>query len=149
MICSREEIIKFTHPGVIARFKKEYPERASEAGIIFEDLLNFFWASNKHDLDQRLAPDNKELKFIFIMDEDMKIIDQMWHIFLLYTKDYMDFCEKYFKQYIHHLPDIVPNMPQSTEEFEINLERFLSYCYDNLDENTVRRWFAESQGVAS
>ncbi|MGE3611766.1 MAG: hypothetical protein AB7I27_19410 [Bacteriovoracaceae bacterium] len=68
----------------------------------------------------------------------------MWHIFLLYTKDYMEFCDKYFKQYIHHLPDIVPNMPQDPEAFEQNLSRFLNYCFDHLGEDVVKRWFNEN-----
>jgi hypothetical protein len=77
------------------------------------------------------------------MDEEMKAIDQMWHVFLLYTKDYMDFCNEYFGEYIHHLPDIVPGLPQDENAFETNLSRFLNYNYDLLGEEVIRRWFSE------
>lgn len=144
MICTLSDILKYEHPAVVKRFQKEFPQKANEAEVIFQDLLRFFWLSEKHDQDRRNDVTNPDLKFVFIMDEEMKAIDQMWHIFLLYTKDYMDFCEKYFKQYIHHLPDIVPNMPQDPVAFEQNLERFLNYTFDHLGEGAVRRWFSEN-----
>lgn len=143
MTTSLNEILAYEHPAVVNRFKKEYPQLANEAEMIFQDLLRFFWASEKHHQEQVDRPEDEDLKFTFIMDEAMKPIDQIWHIFLLYTKDYMDFCERYFKQYIHHLPDIVPDMPQDELAFEQNLRRFLSFCYDHLGEGTVIRWFRE------
>lgn len=144
MICTLSDILKYEHPAVVKRFQKEFPQKASEAEVIFQDLMRFFWLSEKHHQDRMKDITNSDLKFVFIMDEEMKAIDQMWHVFLLYTKDYMDFCERYFKQYIHHLPDIVPNMEQNPEAFELNLERFLNYTFDNLGEGAVRRWFSEN-----
>jgi len=78
-----------------------------------EDVMRFFWISKKHYLDRKENPQIPAFNFTFIMDEEMKEIDQMWHIFLLYTQDYMDFCEKYFGEYLHHLPDLVgiPSTP--------------------------------------
>lgn len=34
-----------------------------------------------------------------------KKIDPMWHTFILFTKDYMSFCEDYLGRYIHHNPE--------------------------------------------
>lgn len=143
MKCTLDEILLYTNQPVINRFTKEYPEKKEKAQLLFKDLLRFFWSSQKHFIDQKNNPNNEELDFVFIMDEEMKDIDLMWHVFLLYTKDYMDFCDNYFGEYVHHLPDIVPNMPQDPIRFQKNLERFLSYCYDNLGAQTVKRWFAE------
>lgn len=33
-----------------------------------------------------------------------KEIDKMWHAFILYTRDYTEWCQKYFGYYIHHNP---------------------------------------------
>lgn len=144
VITDLNSIKNYKHMGVIDRFKKEYPAHKQNAETIFEDLMTFFWASEKHEQDKLSDPKNESLDFVFIMDEEMKMIDQIWHIFLLYTKDYMDFCQKYFGQYIHHLPDIVPNMPQNKEQFAINLERFLNYNITQLGEGMVARWFGEN-----
>ena len=82
------------------------------------------------------------------MDDEMRDIDQMWHVFLLYTEDYMNFCHKFFGEYLHHQPDIVPTLEKgvvdAAESFTANLEKFLDYNYDILGEDVVRRWFAFS-----
>ena len=135
------EVLNYTHPAVIRRFAKEFPDMADKSEVIFSDLMKFFWAGRRHeDLKKEgMAP---ELDFIYIMDEEMKPIDQMWHIFLLYTNDYMDFCHKYFGEYLHHLPDIVDRMEADGKNFDGNLEKFLSFSYDHLGEEVIRRWYS-------
>lgn len=140
---SLESVIAYRNPQVIRRFAKEHPEFAHSSEMIFEDLMRFFWASKQHDFDKKNYPQNPEFDFIYIMDEEMRSIDQMWHIFLLYTQDYMDFCQEYFGQYLHHLPDLVDNMEDDKEEFKKNLEKFLSYSYDKLGADVICRWYAE------
>ena len=69
-------------------------------------------------------------------------IDDMWHIFILHTRDYAEFCHRYFGRFIHHEP-LPPDPPRERDESEVNteLETFLSLLYDELGEATVRRWF--------
>jgi hypothetical protein len=31
-------------------------------------------------------------------------IDECWHHFILFTRDYASFCERHFGRFIHHLP---------------------------------------------
>jgi len=33
-----------------------------------------------------------------------EIVDLVWHQFILFTKEYHDFCNKVFGEYIHHAP---------------------------------------------
>ena len=143
MLAPLEEILKYKHPAVVRRFKKDHPAKADQAQELFDDLLRFFWASKKHSIDKKTQA-SKTLDFVFIMDEEMRDIDQMWHVFLLYTQDYTDFCLRYFDEFLHHLPDIVPTFETEKLQFEPNLEKFLDYTYDLLGENLVRRWFAVS-----
>lgn len=144
MLATLDEVLAYEHPAVVRRFKKEHPAHADRAETIFKDLMRFFWCSKRHYLDKTANPSNESLQFTFIMDEDMRIIDQMWHVFLLYTQDYMDYCERYFKEYLHHLPDIVPTFEAGSFDFETNLVKFLDYTYEHLGEEVVRRWFASS-----
>lgn len=145
---SKNEILNFNHPAVVRRFARDFPAKAEKSQQLFNDLMAFFWLSKKHSLDRRANPEDESLKFVFIMDEEMRDIDQIWHIFLLYTKDYMDFCEHYFHEYLHHLPDIVPTFEKGSFDFETNLEKFLSYVYDNLGPEVVERWFSVSSADA-
>ncbi len=142
MKTSLQEIVNYSNEGVIKRYQNVYNVSEMEARLVFSDLMRFFWASEKHEFDKQ-SMINEEHDFVFIMDEVMRPIDEIWHIFLLYTKDYMDFCELYFGQYIHHLPDIVPNMEQTSKDFERNLRRFLNYNYELLGHQTIERWFGE------
>lgn len=141
MLAPLQEILEYQHPRVVRRFQIEYPKKSEQAEEVFLDLLRFFWASKKHSLDRQCRSADSHLNFLFIMDEEMRDIDLMWHIFLLYTKDYMDFCDKYFGEYLHHLPDIVPALESEPIDWEDNLSKFVSYVFDHLGEAAVRRWF--------
>lgn len=137
-----DEILEYRHPGVEERFCRFFKKSPEEAKKTFADLMRFFWASEKHEQDKTYKS-QENLDFVFIMDEAMRPIDDIWHIFLLYTKDYMEFCEKYFGQYIHHLPDIVPDLEESHDKFEQNLTKFINYNYELLGHDTMQRWFGE------
>ncbi len=138
------ELLQYKNPAVVRRFARELPAYAANADQIFSDLLRFFWASKRHSDLRKEFPKNEAYDFIFIMDEEMKEVDLIWHVFLLYTQDYMDFCENYFGEYYHHLPDIVPNFKEGEFDAETNLERFLNFVYDELGEEVVERWFSKS-----
>lgn len=144
MNCSLSEILEYKNQPVVNRFKKEYPEKANRAEDIFSDLLRFFWGTKKHASDRIRNPNNIGLEFFFIMDNDMKEIDQMWHLFLLYTREYADFCQRYFGEFLHHQPDLVPLFEKQGFEFYTNLERFLKYTYEIFGEEVIRRWFART-----
>lgn len=141
MLASLNDVLSYQHPAVVRRFQKDHPAHAEQAEKIFTDLLRFFWSSKKHYLERQQNPNDESLNFVFIMDDEMRMIDQMWHVFLLYTKDYMDFCHKYFDEYMHHLPDVVPTFEKGSFDFETNLVKFLEYVYDQLGEDVVKRWF--------
>src|SRR5262245_2003571 len=100
MLCTLEEILEYKNPAVIRRFQKEHPDKSHRAENIFADLMRFFWGTKKHLLDRTDQPKNEDLNFFFLMDEDMREIDQMWHVFLLYTRDYTDYCQRYFGEYL-------------------------------------------------
>lgn len=149
MVCSLHEILEYKNPPVVKRFQKEYPDKAERAEVIFADLMRFFWGTRKHTEDKKLSPTNATLDFVFIMDEEMREIDQMWHIFLLYTRDYADFCGRYFGEFLHHQPDLVPFFERQGFEFQTNLEKFLNYSYDLFGEDVLTRWFRSSLAQAS
>lgn len=33
-------------------------------------------------------------------------IDELWHLFILFTLEYHQFCNRYFGRYLHHKPDV-------------------------------------------
>lgn len=42
-----------------------------------------------------------------------KDVDNLWHTYILFTKDYAAFCERNFGRFIHHIPEITLETPSS------------------------------------
>lgn len=137
-------LLRYTNIHILKRYEKDYPNNRLKAEEALQELLKFFWLSQKHKLEQKNARASVNvLNFQAAIHEEMKEIDDMWHTFLLFTKDYMDFCEHYFGHFIHHSPTTDQSEILSVEQYEKDLENYLSYVYDHLGEATVRKWFNE------
>ncbi|CAH0442450.1 glycine-rich domain-containing protein [Ralstonia pseudosolanacearum] len=44
-----------------------------------------------------------------------RVADDLWHAFILYTREYRDFCRRAFGKFLHHLPSaaLLPVRKQS------------------------------------
>ncbi len=142
-----DELLQYKNTLVIKRFSILFPQFKQDAEKIFEDMLSYLWLCKKFELDKSQCKDSPELNFTCVMHKEMEIIDEMWHAFILVTVDYANFCEQYFGEFLHHLPEmgeeIDKNFEVDTEIFRQELSLFLSYIYDNLGENTLKRWFSQ------
>lgn len=135
-------VLTYQNEDVLSRYTKDYPENGLKAHEVFPELLKYLWLTQKLQFDQFTNPDAESLKFKCAIHEEMKEIDDMWHTFILFTKNYADFCDKFFGEFIHHQPmSEEDKMP--LDQFEVDLRRYLSYVYDNLGEDIVRNWFKE------
>jgi hypothetical protein len=142
MLPELTELLKYRHEPVIKAYVRDRGGDEEKARDLFTSMLKFLWISEKHISDKKRNPSDTSLDFIFVMHEEMRDIDNMWHNFILYTRDYTAFCEKYFGKFLHHQPDIADQMVQTEGEFSEHMEKYLTYVYDNLGEGTVRHWFA-------
>ena len=85
---SFNDIKSYQNEKVVNRIAKLESVSLVVAKQMFNDLKLFlFIANTSKDV---IAPTGK--------------IDSAWHHFLMYTKDYKDFCLKYFGRFIHHNP---------------------------------------------
>ena len=106
-----KEILKYRHPGVEQRFCKFFNKTPQQAKETFEDLMRFFWASEKHEQDKISHPENKDLDFTFIMDEKGN-----------HTQDYSDELNKLLG-YIKNLDYM----------FSMDSEKFVGWpCFEKL-----------------
>lgn len=137
-----EKILKYENHNLIKRFKKDYPLSKLTAEEALTNLIKYLWLCQKHEFDKRNSPHDETLKFNCAVHTEMHEIDNMWHTFLLFTKDYQNFCTQYFSEYMHHVPNTDEEM-LSSKQFEIELVKYLSYVYDNLGEETLCQWFAQ------
>lgn len=121
------ELLSYENDSVIQQYCKAHPATSpTEAKQIFKDLLAWLWL-NAHRKQKNLETH---------MFGPLLQLDQMWHIFILNTRSYIDFCEYFFSNYFHH--DVEERTLSSAE-----LEDFLSDCYDHLGAEWIMRYFSE------
>ena len=83
------EVMKYHNEGVVRRISKDTECEYSKAFEIFQDTKRFLFLCGVHG--GGLAPSVN--------------IDEGWHSFILFTKDYFDFCLNFFGDFIHHYPN--------------------------------------------
>lgn len=138
-----DELLAYKNPAVLKLYVQNYPNNKLCAEDAFREILKYLWLSKKHQYERQKNPQDSTLPERCVMLQSMREIDEMWHEFILFTKDYSDFCMKYFGEYLHHMPNIFDNMPMSRAQENEEIDKLLPYIYDNLGEETMRIWFAE------
>ena len=139
------QVLAYQNPLVIKRFKRNYPHYHSSVELLFKDMLSYLWLCRKFEADKTDPNLTSKMQFTLVMHKEMQMIDEMWHTFILITKDYAEFCQTHFGSFIHHVPEVGEEATDQDivlDEFEQELENFLAYVYANLGEATVRRWFS-------
>lgn len=136
------DVLAYKNPAVVKRFQANFPQEAERAEHLFKEMLRYLWLCEKHDWDSLKAPQNPDLQFIPVMHEEMRMIDNMWHEFILITRDYHDFCHHYFGHFLHHEPNMRETLAYSEEQFVHSLNLFLNYIYEVLGEEVLKDWFA-------
>jgi len=130
------EILQYKNNKVIQRFLNLFNVDQKEAEDIFTETLKYLYLSayteNKRKEDATLPS--------LGITHQMLIIDEMWHAFILTTRDYQEFCDTYLDQFVHHPPAAygrnrdASNVEKESEDFS----QTVSYIYDVLGEKTVQ-----------
>ena len=88
-------VLAYQHDPLLDRLQKKLCVSEDRARQIFEDTKRFlFICGTCHG---KWSP--------------TRDIDEGWHNFILFTKDYMEFCERFFGRFIHHVPNLPGQKP--------------------------------------
>lgn len=135
------DLLNYKNTKLLSRYEKDFPYTKINAEEALQELMKYIWLCYKHKADKTIYPCNDSLEFTCVMHAEMKEIDNMWHTFLLFTRDYQQFCQDYLQgEFFHHDP-IVETNNMTEEKYEKELSLYLSYVYDNLGEKTLKKWF--------
>ncbi|MDA7950021.1 MAG: hypothetical protein MPJ24_00905 [Pirellulaceae bacterium] len=97
--------------GLLQKFSKIYPQyNEQQLCYIFETLKHFFLICDRVDSAPVAMPS--------------KVVDQAWHEFILFTREYQLFCEKGFGRFQHHTPSEGMAKPRRAQE---TLQRTWAY----------------------
>lgn len=142
MLLDLAQVTSYHNGNVLARYQRDYPHATLTAEQALNEFLKFVWLYHQHQNDLLHSPNDPSLAFDCAIHSEMQEIDNMWHTFLLFTKDYHKFCQEYLHgQFFHHVPNTHFAKDVNASEFEKNLALFLGYVYDKLGEETLLTWF--------
>lgn len=127
---------------IIYAFMERYDVTFKEAQEIFNETKKWLWLASKS---------NEQGEVLFI-DKPLLIIDEMWHTFILHTKQYYQFCISNFKKFIHHTPTPVHKKKQleinqklnpsdTIKKHENQIKKQYELIYDNLGPETLLKWY--------
>jgi hypothetical protein len=135
------EVLAYRHPGDVRRYAKEQHASPEEAEEVFQETLKWLYLCG-----YCLRED-----FACAMTVELARLDEMWHTFLMFTRDYADFCARYFGSFLHHVPeeDEEEVREAGAQAVREQLERQFGLAYDVLGEDTLKRWYEEERYAAA
>ncbi len=88
-LASLDEVLRYNHPGVVRRYAREHQATPGEAAELFHEMLKWLYLCGRGAGE---GPNGPPLA----VHPEIEKIDWMWHTFLLFTRDYAEFCGRYF-----------------------------------------------------
>jgi hypothetical protein len=132
--------LDYQNEAIVRRFLRRYKISIEDANDLFRETKRWLWLCAN-------TPDGVELK----INDALYMIDEMWHEFIVFTKDYSDFCTSRLGKYIHHIPVTQEERDTQDRRFHENRERyraereayfyqFFGAIFDMLGRETLYRW---------
>ncbi|MDB5259275.1 MAG: hypothetical protein JWO73_483 [Candidatus Taylorbacteria bacterium] len=87
---SREEVMAYRFPPLVERLQEELKLSKREANRLFKDMLMFLYICGTNTGKHGYSPS--------------PMIDEAWHTFIIFTREYAKFCNEHFGYFIHHNP---------------------------------------------
>ena len=154
-IASLEETLAHEDDEIVAAYYTLYDVTEEQAHEMFGEAKKWLWlcASSRQDRAEGVSAPKPRV------DNDMLMLDEMWHLFMIFSDKYWRFCNRYFGAYIHHHPTTVAekedfghqlfaNRGKVLQELEEDDRAFYSYVYDKLGPATLLKWTTESEMFA-
>jgi hypothetical protein len=134
---SLAEFLRYRHEGVVRRFMRVHGVARERAEALFVEMLKWLWLA-------RRAREARPPGLVLAMYPEIRGIDEMWHVFLLFTRDYAALCDSHLGAFVHHDP-APEGPPEAVDEaaFSAELTALYGFVYDELGEATLRAWFEE------
>ncbi|MEO6282389.1 MAG: hypothetical protein ABIO93_03310 [Dyadobacter sp.] len=132
-----QAILSYQDENIISRFVDSFDVTWEQAEDVFQETKKFLVMGR--------------LPGVFMFD-DILILDEMWHNFICFTREYAAFGEAYFGEFLHHLPNTkaekesvkelaAQNPEKAQQSYLESLKVTMEYCYDAFGEETVTKWF--------
>jgi hypothetical protein len=138
--------LAYRNDEVVFRFQKLYRMSHREASDLFTETRRWLWAlARSHSV-----PDAPRLAIY----SHMLLIDEMWHNFVLFTREYAAFCDELLGGYLHHAPTTRAEHERLKAQFRKSPHAFVrrsareqleqcNFIFHELGEDTLKRWYSD------
>jgi hypothetical protein len=142
-------VLAYHNPDIILGLQRFWDLPAQEVEDLFQEVKKYLWlAARVRDAQ----PEGVPPELAFVSTPACRILDEFWHCFVLFTRDYETFCRTYLGGFLHHQPettpekreDIAARLESSPElrEQEMQKQRVtLHFIVKELGEETLVKWF--------
>jgi hypothetical protein len=129
------QVLAYQNDAIVHKFCEGWPVDFDEANGIFHETKKWLWFCASSS-----AP-SSPFQNATITDE-LRIIDEMWHTFILFTREYDEFCTRYFGAFIHHAPTTKDEKETfDRDAFLAHKREQYSVVYDLLGADTLSLWY--------
>lgn len=141
--CALSEVLEYQNERIVDSFSKKYCVTKEQSMLIFQETLKWLWLCHESE---------KVPELTLFIDKTTYIIDEMWHTFILFTKDYRNFCLDYFGHFIDHEPSHSgatksdwkkKDSQLEREKYRSELEAMYEFIERKCGKKTLVRWFRE------
>lgn len=150
-IATLEKVLNYQNENVVHKFIENFNVSYEEASELFEETKKWLWVCAYRAIYNKNNSNAKKLPS-WSVDNSMLILDEMWHTFILFTKDYLDFCTNYFGFFIHHSPRTKSEKEQFEKRAKEDRKALIqetkertkiqySFFYDTLGAETLKKWY--------
>jgi hypothetical protein len=151
-VCSLARALDYDNPAIVHKFLESWNLPVDEALDLFTETKRWLWLAatlRRAGSRQPGAPPSS-----LAIDGPLVLLDEMWHTFILFTREYTEYCRARFGSYVHHAPTTreelerralelarTPAAARRTEARRMRLQYGRVYQY--LGEATLVKWYGD------
>ena len=147
-VSPRDRALGYGNQAVVSNFVEKYGVADEYAELLFEETKKWLWlcAASKR------IPGAPRMEIFAVMGA----LDEMWHTFILHTRDYEEYCREYLGIFVHHNPTDSAEKASWKERYlseptslagEVGekLKQQLDFVGSVLGTETVLMWYGEEE----
>jgi hypothetical protein len=141
-----EEVLRYKNDEVVHRFSSDHGIAKADAEEIFLETKRWLWLCAS---EMASAPDGIGERIPLL--SEARVLDLMWHTFVIFTRDYAAFCQEYFGFFVHHHPRtrvekeawdrrVAKDSAGAIAERRAMLRQAYVMVCDRLGKDTLKKW---------
>jgi hypothetical protein len=147
--CSLRWALEYRNDAIIYKFLERWRVPVEEARDLFTENKRWLWLAATLDNQRPKRRGTPRL----VIDQPLVMVDEMWHTFVLFTREYSRYCHTRFGYFMHHAPTTRTEKQRLHREFlraprktrrdaEARMRAQYQCVHDYLGEATLLKWYS-------